>query len=223
MSKPETWTDVDLYFGSKLHTTDSVMDSILKANSEARLPAIDVAPNQGKWLYFLAKIKGAKNILEIGTLGGYSTVWLGRALPENGRLITLEYEPRHAKVALENIKSAGLENKIEIIVGPALESFPTFKGKGISCFDFIFIDADKQNNSNYMKWALEYSKPGTVIVVDNVVRKGNVIDKDSADINVQGVRQLIDMLSKEPRIESTAIQTVGIKGYDGVILAVVKE
>lgn len=223
MNKPDLWHDVDLYFSEKLHSSDSVMDSILKANVEADLPSIDVSPNQGKFLYLLAKIKAAKNILEIGTLGGYSSVWLGRALPVDGRLITLEFEPKHAKVAKENIKAAGLDNKIEVIIGPALQTLPTLEENGFSTFDLIFIDADKPNNPGYLKWALKYSRPGTVIIGDNVVRNGNVIAHDSQDENVQGIRQFIDLLSEEPRIELTAIQTVGIKGYDGFVLGVVKE
>ncbi|NEU31245.1 O-methyltransferase [bacterium LRH843] len=223
MNNHKNWNDVDLYFSAKLHSTDSIMDSILIANSEANLPAIDVSPNQGKLLYLLAKLRGAKNILEIGTLGGYSTVWLGRALPEDGQVITLEFNSNHAKVAVDNIRNAGLGNKVEVIVGPALESLPILKDKGFSSFDFIFIDADKSNNAHYLKWALEYSKPGTVIIGDNIVRNGNVIDDHSEDLNVQGIRQFIDLLSEESRIDSTAIQTVGSKGYDGFVLGVVKK
>jgi predicted O-methyltransferase YrrM len=217
------WNDVDIYFSSKLQEFDPIMDSILKANAEAGLPAIDVSPNQGKLLYLLAKLKGARNILEIGTLGGYSSVWLARALPEDGHLVTLEFSEKHAKVANENIRNAGLENKIDIIVGPALETLPSLKKKEFSSFDFIFIDADKQNNPNYLKWALEFSRSGTVIITDNVVRNGKVIEDDTEDPNVQGIRQFIDLLSEEPRIDSTTIQTVGAKGYDGFVLGVVKE
>lgn len=216
------WNDVDIYFSSKLQTSDPIMDSILRANTEAGLPAIDVSPNQGKFLYLLAKLKGAKNILEIGTLGGYSSVWLARALPEDGHLVTLEFSKKHAEVANENIRNAGLENKIDIMVGPALETLPTLKKKGFSSFDFIFIDADKPNNPEYLKWALELSKPGTVIITDNVVRNGKVIEDDTEDLSVQGTRQFIELLSEESRIDSTAIQTVGIKGYDGFVLGVVK-
>lgn len=220
MSTSETWKDIDLYFQAKLHTSDPTLDSILTANMEAGLRPIDVAPTQGKLLYLLAKLSGAKNILEIGTLGGYSSIWLGRALPEGGRLVTLELEQSHAKVAEENIRKAGLENKVEVIVGPALDTLPTLKEKGFASFDFIFIDADKPNYPNYLKWALEYSRSGTVIIGDNVVRRGRVID--SQDESVQGIRQFIDLLSEETRIDSTAIQTVGSKGYDGFVLGMVK-
>lgn len=215
------WNDVDIYFSSKLQKLDPIMNSILKANAEAGLPAIDVSPNQGKLLYLLAKLKGAKNILEIGTLGGYSSVWLARALPEDGHLVTLEFSEKHAEVANENIRNAGLENQIEIIVGPALGTLPILKKRLLS-FDLIFIDADKPNTPEYLKWALELSKPGTVIITDNVVRNGKVIEDDPEDSNVQGIRQFMDLLSEESRIDSTAIQTVGVKGYDGFALGVVK-
>ncbi|MFP3126486.1 O-methyltransferase [Ectobacillus funiculus] len=215
------WNDVDIYFSSKLQKSDPIMNSILKANAEAGLPAIDVSPNQGKLLYLLAKLKGAKNILEIGTLGGYSSVWLARALPEDGHLVTLEFSEKHAKVANENIRNAGLENQIEIMIGPALGTLPILKKRLLS-FDLIFIDADKPNNPEYLKWALELSKPGTVIITDNVVRNGKVIEDDPEDSNVQGIRQFIALLSEESRIDSTAIQTVGVKGYDGFALGVVK-
>lgn len=220
MNISETWNDIDLYFNKKLHTSDPILDSIQKANKEANLPAIDVAPNQGKLLYLLAKLAGAKRILEIGTLGGYSSIWLGRALPDGGHLVTLELDTNHAKVAEENIRMAGLENKVEVIVGPALDTLPTLKDKGFTSFDFIFIDADKPNYPNYLKWALNYSRSGTVIIGDNVVRKGRIID--SEDPSEQGIRQFIDLLSEESRIDSTAIQTVGTKGYDGFVLGIVK-
>jgi predicted O-methyltransferase YrrM len=218
MTSTNAWTEVDQYFTSKLQVSDPLMDSVLKANSEAELPAIDVSPNQGKFLSLLAQLKGAKRILEIGTLGGYSTIWLARALPEDGHLVTLEYSEKHAKVAAKNIQNAGMDQKVEVKVGAALDTLPTIEGK----FDFIFIDADKQNNANYLKWALELSQPGAVIITDNVVRGGRVIDKNSVDESVQGVRYFIDMLSKEPRIDSTVVQTVGSKGYDGFVMGIVK-
>lgn len=220
MSMSEKWNDIDLYFQTKLQTSDFLLDSILQANKEADLPAIDVAPNQGKLLYLLAKLAGAKQILEIGTLGGYSSIWLGRALPDRGRLVTLELDQKHAEVAAENIKKAGLDSKVEILVGPALDTLPTLQEKGFDSFDLIFIDADKPNYPHYLKWALHYSRSGTVIIADNVVRRGRVLD--SEDSSVQGIRQMIDLLSEESLIDSTAIQTVGSKGYDGFVLGVVK-
>ncbi|MBS2967926.1 O-methyltransferase [Metabacillus sp. KIGAM252] len=220
MNQTELWKDVDHYFSTKLHPEDPIMDAVLKANSDANLPAIDVSPNQGKFLHLLAKLKRAKNILEIGTLGGYSSIWLARALPEDGYLTTLEYDPRHAKVAEENIRNAGLEKKINVLVGAALDTLPSLKGKE---FDFIFIDADKPNNPHYLKWALELSKPGAVIIGDNVVREGQVADENHKDASVKGVQQFIDLLAEDPRIDSTAIQTVGSKGYDGFALGIVKD
>ncbi|RXY99917.1 O-methyltransferase [Fictibacillus sp. S7] len=218
----EIWGNVDEYFISNLHPQDMVLEHVLQANHEAGLPSIDVTPTQGKFLYLLAKLKGAKRILEIGTLGGYSSIWMGRALPEDGKLVTLEYSQKHAEVARENIKKARLEPKIEIMVGPALESLPTLKDKGYPSFDFIFIDADKPNNPHYLKWALAYSQPGTVIIGDNVVRNGRVADQNNEDPDVKGSRALIDLLAKESRIEATALQTVGSKGYDGFVMGVVK-
>ncbi|MFY0760787.1 O-methyltransferase [Metabacillus dongyingensis] len=220
MTTPATWKKADDYFISKLHSADPDMSYILKANEEAGLPEIDVAPNQGKQLYLLAKLKGAKKILEIGTLGGYSSIWLARALPEDGKLVTLEYEEKHARIAKENMKKAGLDDKIEIIVGAALDTLGTLQDR--APFDFIFIDADKVNYPGYFEWAVKLSKPGTVILGDNVVRGGKVIDENSGDENVSGVRTLMDFLSEEPRIEATVIQTVGSKGYDGFILGIVK-
>lgn len=220
MTTPETWKKADDYIISKLHSADPDMSYILKANEGAGLPEIDVAPNQGKQLYLLAKMKGANRILEIGTLGGYSSIWLARALPEEGKLITLEYEKKHANVAMENMKKAGLDQKIEIIVGAALDTLPTLQDQ--EPFDFIFIDADKVNYPGYFEWAMKLSKPGTVILGDNVVRGGKVIDENSGDESVNGVRTLMELLSEEPGIEATAIQTVGSKGYDGFVLGIVK-
>jgi predicted O-methyltransferase YrrM len=215
----DVWTEVDQYYTSKLQKPDSIMESVLKENSEAGLPAIDVSPNQGKFLSLLAELKGAKRILEIGTLGGYSTIWLARSLPEDGRLVTLEYSEKHAMIAAQNIRHAGMEEKVEIKVGAALDTLPSLEGT----FDFIFIDADKQNNANYLKWALQLAEPGAVIITDNVVRAGRVIDENSEDESVKGVRTFAEMLSQEDRIDSTVVQTVGSKGYDGFILGIVKK
>ncbi|AKF93388.1 MULTISPECIES: O-methyltransferase [Brevibacillus] len=222
MQAPNKWAEVDQYFNSMLLPSDPILEGVLQANAKAGMPAIDVAPNQGKLLYLLAKIRGAKKILEIGTLGGYSSIWLARALPEEGQLISLEYEQAFAQVAKENIKKAGLADKVTILTGPALETLPTLQEKGMTGFDMIFIDADKQNNPHYLQWALKLCNPGAIILGDNVVRGGEVIHSASEDDRIQGIRQFFDLLSAEPRIEATAIQTVGSKGYDGFALGVVK-
>ncbi|RDI45640.1 O-methyltransferase [Falsibacillus pallidus] len=218
----ETWKKVDEYFTKKLHEPESIMDNVLKSNEEAGLPSIDVSPNQGKLLNLLVQMKGATKILEIGTLGGYSTIWMARALPENGKLITLEYAEKHADVARKNIEHAGISDKVEIMVGAALDSLPVLEERGEKDFDFIFIDADKPNNPHYLEWALKLSKPGTVIIGDNVVRDGKVVDEDTEDAVIKGVQSFIDLLSRNPHIDSTAIQTVGSKGYDGFVLGIVK-
>ncbi|MFJ7669377.1 O-methyltransferase [Lysinibacillus sp. NPDC097195] len=215
------WHDVDEYFFEKLIPVDKTLDNVLQTNKNANIPEIDVSPTQGKLLYLLAKIKGAQNILEIGTLGGYSSVWLARALPETGKVYTLEIDPTYAEIAKQNILQAGCGHKVEVIVGNALDSLPILKKSG-PLFDFIFIDADKPNNPQYLKWALELANTGALIIADNVVRNGEVIDSKSEDERVQGVRHFMDLLEQEPRIEATAIQTVGIKGYDGFVLATVK-
>ncbi|QQZ63628.1 O-methyltransferase [Paenibacillus sonchi] len=221
MGEMNTWSEVDGYFNSRLLPADPVLDTVLDANAGAGLPAVDVAPNQGKLLYLLAKMKGAANILEIGTLGGYSTIWLALALPEAGRLVSLEYEHKHVVVAEDNLRLAGLADKTEVIEGPALESLAALEARGAAPFDFIFIDADKPNNPHYLKWALKLACPGSVIVADNVVRGGEVVQADSKDDRVQGIRQFIDLLAAEPRVEATALQTVGSKGYDGFVLGMV--
>ncbi|MGP4077879.1 O-methyltransferase [Halobacillus sp. K22] len=222
MSTQKTWSEVDDYFNSKLIPEQDAMNAVLESNSEAGLPSIDVSPAQGKMLHVLAKIRGAKRILEVGTLGGYSSIWLASALPENGRLITLEASEKHAQAAKGNIENAGLKDKVEILVGPANETFPSLAESDTTPFDFVFIDADKRNNPSYIKWAIDLSASGTCIVVDNVVRNGEVVVKDSEDPDIEGIRDMFDILSNEPNIDSTAIQTVGSKGYDGFLLAVVK-
>jgi len=218
MSIYEIWNEVDLYMNDKLIQPDPILDEVLKANQEAELPAIDVSPSQGKFLHLLASLKGAKRILEIGTLGGYSTIWLARALPKDGQLITLELSAHHAEVARANLKRAGVSHLVEVIVGPGLDTLAVLKDRGTDPFDLIFIDADKPNNPNYLKWALELSKRGSLIICDNVVRQGHVVNSESEDENVKGIRQFMNALAQEKRISATAIQTVGSKGYDGFIV-----
>jgi predicted O-methyltransferase YrrM len=217
----ELWKAVDEYLVEHLIPSDPVLDQTIAANTAAGLPSIDVAPNQGKLLHLLARGAGARRILEIGTLGGYSTTWLGRALDDGGRLITLEANAKHAEVARKNIARAGLEGVVTLRLGAALDTLPKLVEEEEGPFDFIFIDADKPNIPNYMTWALKLSRKGTMIVVDNIVREGEVIDAASGDANVQGARQLFDLLAAEPRLEATALQTVGSKGYDGFVLAIV--
>ncbi|MFE4366844.1 O-methyltransferase [Streptomyces sp. NPDC056835] len=215
----EQWNAVDRYFTDQLAPADEALSAALAANDAAGLPAIGVAPNQGKFLQLLARIQGARTVLEIGTLGGYSTIWLARALPEDGKLISLEYDPRHAEVARANLAHAGLDKIAEVRTGPALETLPVLVAEGAGPFDLVFIDADKQNNPHYVEWALKLTRPGSVIIVDNVVRNGAVSDADSTDASVQGTRRAIELLAEHPRLSATAVQTVGSKGYDGFALA----
>jgi predicted O-methyltransferase YrrM len=219
----EQWSAVDRYLTDLLVPSDAALDAALAASAAAGLPPINVAPNQGKLLHLLARIRGARAILEIGTLGGYSTIWLARALPAGGRLITLESEPKHAEVARANLDRAGLADIVELRLGRALDTLPRLAAEGRGPFDLIFIDADKPSNPDYFAWALKLSRRGSVIVIDNVVRKGAVIDPESADPNVQGVRRLNKLLAAERRVSATAIQTVGSKGYDGLAIAFVTE
>ena len=219
----DLWTAVDQYINDQLVPSDPVLDAALDACTAAELPAISVTPSLGKLLQLLARLVDAKNILEIGTLGGYSTIWLARALPAGGRVITLEADAKHAKVACKNIARAGLADVVELREGKALDTLPELAAEGLEAFDLIFIDADKSNNPHYFDWALRLSHKGTLIIVDNVVRDGAVIEADSTDPNIQGVRRLFEILAAEPRVVSTALQTVGSKGYDGVVIALVKE
>ena len=216
------WAAVDDYIAEKLLREDVAFDDVLAANAAAGLPAIDVSPAQGKLLHLLAKAIGARRILEVGTLGGYSTIWLAHALPADGKLVTLEVDSHHAQVARDNLDRAGVADKVEVRVGPALDAFAALANEEIAPFDFVFIDADKQNNANYVQAAIGLSRPGTLIVVDNVVREGRVLDAQSEDAMIQGTRQLFDMLANEPRLDATAIQTVGLKNWDGFIIAVVR-
>jgi predicted O-methyltransferase YrrM len=213
----DLWTAVENYFVGALAPPDPALDSALNATEAGGLPAISVAPNEGKQLHLIALVRGARSILEVGTLGGYSTIWLARALPEGGRLVSLEVDPHHAEVARANLANAGLAGVADVVVGPALQSLPDLVGP----FDLVFIDADKSSNADYFAHAVRLSRPGTVIVVDNVVRNGAVIDASSDNAAVQGVRRLVDLVSAEPRVSATVIQTVGSKGYDGYLLAVV--
>jgi predicted O-methyltransferase YrrM len=217
----QLWTDVDRYLTDLLVPSDRALEAALADCAAAGLPPIHVAPNQGKLLQLLAKIQAAKNILEIGTLGGYSTIWLARALPPTGRLITLEINPAHAEVARKNIARAGLSSLAEIRVGPALAALPKLAAEGVGPFDLIFIDADKPNNTEYFDWAVKLSRLGTLIIVDNVVRNGAVTNAASSDAAVQGTRRFLASLAATANVNATAIQTVGSKGYDGLVIAVV--
>ena len=221
MSKKK-WTAVDRYIESTLIPADPALESSITASTKAGLPAIAVTPNQGKFLMILAQATGARSILEIGSLGGYSTIWLARALPADGRLITLEFDPKHAEVTRENIARAGLAEKVEVRLGKALETLPELALEGLAPFDFIFIDADKANYPGYLEWSVKLSHPGTLIIGDNVVRDGKVIDPDEPDPNIQGVRRMNEIIAADPRLVATAIQTVGAKGYDGFMIAIVK-
>lgn len=215
----QTWSAVDNYMISCLIPQDAVLQQVLENNKRAGLPEHDVAANQGQLLALFVQMTQAKRILEIGTLGAYSTIWMARALPPDGKIITLEADPVHAEIARQNIHLAGLQRKIELIEGPGLQSLKDFGD--IPPFDLIFIDADKPNNPGYLEWALHYSRPGTVIIGDNVVRDGEVINDQSNDDRVQGVRRFIEMTGDNPRLTATALQTVGTKGWDGFTLAIV--
>jgi predicted O-methyltransferase YrrM len=216
----EQWTTVDRYVTDLLAPADEILTATLAASEAGGLPAINVAPNQGKLLQLLAQIQGARTVLEIGTLGGYSTIWLARALPAAGRLISLEYNPAHAEVARANIARAGLDSIAEVRTGAALDILPKLAAEpGAGPFDLVFIDADKQNNARYVEWALRLTRPGSLIIVDNAVRGGAVIDAGSTDPAVVGTREMYELVAREPRLSATAVQTVGTKGYDGFLLA----
>jgi predicted O-methyltransferase YrrM len=217
----DQWAAVDRYISEMLVPSDPVLDAALRDSSAAGLPEIHVSPNQGKLLQLLAQSHGARRILEIGTLGGYSTIWLARALPAGGRLVTLEYDPRHADVARANLARAGFSGVTDIRVGRAQETLPQLASEAAGPFDVVFIDADKQAYPEYFEWALRLTRKGSLIIADNVVRGGAVADARSADPAVQGVRRMNELVSREPRVSATAIQTVGGKGYDGFMIALV--
>jgi len=220
-NSPETlWSAVDEYLGGLFAPHDKHHKATLKANSKAGLPAIDVSPLQGKFLEFLVNVTQAKRVLEIGLLGGYSTMWMARALPRGGRIVSLEFSEKHAAVASANLKSAGLLKKVDIRVGPALESLPVL-AKERGQFDLIFIDADKDNNPQYLEWAIKLSRKGTIIVVDNVARHGHVIEAKNPAGDIQGTRRCLKMMASHPRLSAFALQTVGLKGLDGFAAAVV--
>ncbi len=215
------WTAVDIYIKDSMIPVDPVLTAAQQAAVDAGLPPIAVSPTQGKLLHLMARMCGARKILEIGTLGGYSTIWLARALPAGGRLITLELDPKHADVARKNFVAAGVSSIVELHLGSALDSLPKLATEGLGPFDLIFIDADKTNIPGYFAWALKLSRPGTVIIVDNIIRDGAVIQADHKDPNIQGVRRFNELLTQETRVSATEIQTVGEKGYDGFALLLV--
>jgi len=217
----ERWRQVDDFLDTLLGSPDPALEAALQASAAAALPAIQVSPSQGKWLHLLARAVKARRVLEVGTLGGYSTIWLARALPPDGRLVTLEVDPRHAEVARTNLHRAGVVDRVEVRLGRALETLPQLAAEGAGPFDLSFIDADKPSTAEYFDWAVRLSHPGSIIVVDNVVRGGAVADDADRDPNVQGIRRFLDRMAHEPRVSSTVLQTVGRKGYDGFALAVV--
>ncbi|CAN5607702.1 O-methyltransferase [soil metagenome] len=217
----EQWTAVDRYIIGLLVPADAALAAALQTSAAAGLPPHSVSPTQGKLLQLLARVQGARTILEIGTLGGYSTIWLARALPADGRLITLEADPKHAEVAHTNIARAGLADVVEVRLGRALDILPQLAEEDRGPFDLIFIDADKPSNPDYFEWALKLSRRGSLIVVDNVVRGAAVLDTRGRDASVRGVRRFYELLAAEPRVDATAIQTVGLKGYDGIAIGLV--
>ena len=217
----EEWTKVDEYYSSLFMAHDAVLEQALADSAAAGLPGINVAPNQGKLLFLMAKATGAQRILEIGTLGGYSTIWLARSLLPDGRLITLELNPKHAEVARKNITRAGLERVVEVRQGPALSSLEQLVSEQAGPFDLIFIDAHKPEYAEYFQWSLKLSRPGTLIIADNVVRNGAVADSATKDELVLGIRRFNEAVGKEKRVSATALQTVGSKGYDGLVMALV--
>jgi predicted O-methyltransferase YrrM len=220
MSK-ELWTAVDQYICGQLVPSDPVLDQVLAASTAAGLPPIAVTPNLGKLLYLLAKIQGAKKILEIGTLAAYSTIWLARAVPPGGRVITLEADAKHAEISKSNIARAGLSEVVDLRFGDALETLPKLAAEGQGPFDLIFVDAEKRDNPDYFAWSLKLSRPGTVMVFDNVVRDGAVIDPANTTPSVEGIRRFNELVAAEPRVTATALQTVGSKGYDGFAVLLV--
>ena len=216
------WDAVDRYLAATVVGSDAVLDEALRLSKEAGLPQIAVSPAQGKLLQIIALATGARRILEIGTLGGYSTIWLGRALPPGGTLVTIEVEPAHAEVAWANLERAGLTEVVHLRLGPALQVLPQLEAEQADPFDMVFIDADKPSNPEYLSWALRLTRPGSTIIVDNVVRDGSVLDESGTDAAVIGTRTMLRQMGSDPRLSATAIQTVGVKGYDGLAIAMVR-
>lgn len=217
----QLWSAVDSYFAERLIPVDAELDAVLAANAKAGLPPHDVSPLQGRFLELLVRVTKASRVLEIGTLGAYSTIWMARALPPHGRIVTLEAAPFHAQVARANLKRAGVADRVDLLEGPALETLPQLLKEQERPFDLVFIDADKPANPAYLEWALTLTRPGSLIIGDNVVREGGVIDEGSTDPSVIGARRFTDMLAAEPRLVATAMQTVGSKGWDGFAMALV--
>lgn len=217
----EAWHEVDRYLTQVLVQKDEALTEGLANSAREGLPAIELAPTHAKMLHLMARMVGAKRILEIGTLGGYSTMWLARALPPGGIVVTCEAVPHHAEVARHNLAHAGLTDKVQIKVAPAAETLATLVSEGAKAFDFVFIDADKASNAKYLEWALMLTRPGSAIVCDNVVRNGRVLDESGNDEDVVGVRNFLELVASDPRVDATAVQTVGLKGWDGFALAVV--
>jgi predicted O-methyltransferase YrrM len=216
------WADVDAYLEGLLTPPDEGLAHSLRAATEAGLPPIQVPALQGKLLHLLVHISGSRRVLEVGTLAGYSTIWLARALPADGEVVTLEVDPEHARVARDNFVAAGVGDRVRLILGPALDTLPTLTAESGDPFDLVFIDADKVNNASYVEWAIRLGRPGTVIVVDNVIRGGAITDATSTDQAVLGTRRVLELLSNDPRLDATALQTVGAKGYDGFALALIR-
>jgi predicted O-methyltransferase YrrM len=217
----ELWEAVDKFLDTMLIPQDSSLDDALAAAAAAKLPSIQVSSVQGKFLHLLARILGARNILEIGTLGGFSTIWMARALPEGGRIITLEADPKHADVAKKNFARAGVESKVDLRLGKALDTLPRVAADGLGPFDLFFIDANKSNMPEYFEWSLKLARKGSVIIADNVVREGAILDEKSKDADIQGIRRFLEMVGKEKRVSGTALQTVSTKNYDGFALVLV--
>jgi predicted O-methyltransferase YrrM len=215
------WVEVDDYLSHLLAPHDAALTEALNANHAAGLPSIDVPPVLGKFLDVMIRMAGARRVLEIGTLGGYSTIWMARALPPDGQLVTLELEQKHADIARANLEAAGVLERVDIRVGPAADTLRSLHDSGAALFDLIFLDADKQGLPEYLAWSLKLSRPGTVIIADNVVRDGKVVDQDTADPQVRGVQRYLELAAKEPRLSTTAMPTVGARGYDGFSISVV--